>query len=119
MTGKVSPRKKEIQLLRTAWLKSHAVLSLFFCHAPVETDAFFFAQSMPGTLFPAIRNSLSTAFISLYVLCLTEDGGESGDQYASRILVSTTVLGIILSIVGILITPVAVPLLAPGFKARS
>lgn len=84
--------------------------------ATAETDAFFFAQSMPGTLFPAVCNSLSTAFISLYVLRLTEDGEEPGDQYASRILVSTTVLGIILSIVGILITPVAVPLLAPGFK---
>ena len=86
--------------------------------ATAETDAFFFAYSMPGMIFPAVCSSLSTAFISLYVKHLEEDGKVLGDQYASRMLNATVLLGLFLSALGVILSPVIVPLLAPGFTAE-
>ena len=86
--------------------------------ATALTDAFFFAQGMPAMIFPAVCNSLSTAFISLYVKRLAENGEQEGDRYASRMLATTTILGVILSVAGVLLAPVLVPLLAPGFAGE-
>lgn len=86
--------------------------------ATAETDAFFFAQSMPGTIFPSVCNGISTAFVSLYVMCLTEKGEEDADRYASRTLMFALLVGIILSAVGTLLSPALVPLLAPGFSGE-
>ena len=84
--------------------------------ATAETDAFFFAQSMPGTIFPSVCNGISTAFVSLYVMRLTEKGEEDADRYASRTLLFALFLGIILSAVGAMLSSILVPLLAPGFS---
>lgn len=86
--------------------------------ATAETDAFFFAQSMPGMIFPAVCNSISTAFISLYVKQLTERGEAEGDRYASRMLWISVFVGISLSILGVILAPVLVPLFAPGFSGE-
>ena len=84
--------------------------------ASAETDAFFFAQGMPDTVFPAVCSSISTAFVSLYVKRLTECGEREGDVYASRVLSASTLLGVLLSGVGVLFAPLLVPLFAPGFS---
>lgn len=84
--------------------------------ATAETDAFFFANGMPALIFPAVCNSISTAFTSLYVKRMTERGTTDGDLYASRMLLFTSLLGMFLSIAGVLLAPVLVPLLAPGFN---
>lgn len=86
--------------------------------ASAETDAFFFAQNMPGMLFPSVCNSVSTVFISLYVSRIVEDGEKRADQYASRMLLVTSFLGTILSALGVVLAPIFVPLLAPGFGAQ-
>lgn len=83
--------------------------------ATAETDAFFFAQNMPLMIFPAVCNSVSTAFVSLYVSRLTTEGQRDADRYASRMLLATSLLGVALSLLGALLSPVLVPLLAPGF----
>ena len=69
-------------------------------------------------MFPAVGNSLALAFTSLYVKRLAENGEQDGDRYASRMLIATTLLGVALSIVGVLLAPVLVPLLAPGFAGE-
>ena len=84
--------------------------------ATAETDAFFFAFNMPAMLFPAICSSISTAFISLYVKHITERGEAEGDRYASRMLTASIVIGLVLSGLGVLVSPLLVPLLAPGFS---
>lgn len=84
--------------------------------ATAETDAFFFAQGMPGTIFPAVCNSISTAFVSLYVKRMTEEGEGPGDRYASRMLLCTSLLGVALGLLGAALSPVLVPLFAPGFS---
>ena len=91
-----------------------ALLAAFF-GATADTDAFFFAQNMPEMIFPAVCNSLSMAFIPLYIYCKTKHGDVIGDRYASNMLCVTTVIGIILSITGIIIIPFIIPILAPGF----
>lgn len=92
-----------------------AVIASYY-GATEQTDAFFFAQAMPAMIFPAVCNSISTAFTSLYVKRLTENGEEEGDGYASRMLVAAFFLGLVLGIIGILIAPWIVPLLVPGFE---
>lgn len=83
--------------------------------ATAETDAFFFAHGMPALIFPAVCNSISTAFTSLYVKRITEYGREDGDRYASRMLMFTSLSGVILSVTGVLLSPVLVSIFAPGF----
>lgn len=80
-----------------------------------ETDAFFFAQSIPGMIFPSVCMSISTAFISLYVEKKLNDS-DKADRFASSSLKSTVLIALLLSLVGIFILPYIVPLLAPGFK---
>ena len=61
-----------------------AVIAAFY-GASWQTDAFFFAQSMPSIIFPAVCNSISTAFLSVYVSKSVENK-EMADQYASNTL---------------------------------
>lgn len=88
-----------------------------FYGANSMTDAFFFANAMPAMLFPSICNSLSTAFVTLYIGKMKTDGIKS-DLYASRMLLWTTLASICLSIIGIIITPKIVPVFAPGFVGK-
>ncbi len=83
--------------------------------ATAETDAFFLAQSMPGMIFPSVCNSLSTAFITLYVTRSTSRGEDEGDLYASRMVFGTLLISLALSLVGVLLASPLMPLLAPGF----
>jgi putative peptidoglycan lipid II flippase len=92
-----------------------AVIAAFY-GATSQTDAFFFAQSMPAMIFPAVCNSLSTAFVSLYVSRTIEHGEAEGDKFASRMLVATLALALGLSVVALVLTPWIVPLFAPGFR---
>lgn len=82
-----------------------------------ETDAFFFAQNMPGMIFPSVCNSVSTAFLSLYAARLVQEP-EEADRYASRMLLASTLLGLALSGLGMALAPVLTPLFAPGFQGE-
>lgn len=85
--------------------------------ATAESDAFFFANSMPTMMFPTVCSSVSTAFVSLYVKRLENDGEALGDRYASRMLNTTVLLGLTLSMIGVLLSPLFVTIFAPGFAA--
>ena len=92
-----------------------ALIAAYYGATP-ETDAFFFANSMPAMLFPAVCSGISTAFLSLYVKRMEERGIAEGDRYASVMLGLTSLLGLALGLIGVLFSPVLVPLLAPGFS---
>lgn len=92
-----------------------ALIAAYF-GASAETDAFFFAQGMPSMIFPAVGSSLAFAFTSLYVKRMSEEGEQRGDHFASRVLLTVTLLGLALGMLGVLFAPVIVPLFAPGFK---
>lgn len=91
-----------------------AVIAAYY-GANWQTDAFFFAQSMPSIIFPAVCNSLSTAFLSIYVTRSVEDRN-SADEYGSKAVTFSAFLAITLSLLAIILTPVIVPLFAPGFS---
>lgn len=84
--------------------------------ATAETDAFFFAQAMPGTIFPAVCSSTSTAFMTLYVGRITDRGENEGDLYASRMINASAILGVFLGILGVILAPFLVSVFAPGFS---
>ena len=92
-----------------------AIIAAFY-GATWQTDAFFLAQSLPGVIFPAVCNSVSTAFLSIYVSKIVADE-EAADKYASKILMVTAIGTVVLSFLAILFLPILIPLLAPGFNA--
>lgn len=91
-----------------------AVIAAYY-GANWQTDAFFLAQSMPSIIFPAVCNSLSTAFLSIYVSKSVGDKRDA-DAYASNILIFASLLTVCLSVLAIILSPVLVPLFAPGFS---
>lgn len=90
-----------------------AVIASYY-GADWQTDAFFLAQSMPGVVFPAVCNSLSTAFLTVYVTKCVEEQKEA-DIYGSKAITFSALLAIILSSIAIILAPLFVPLFAPGF----
>lgn len=92
-----------------------AVIASYY-GADWQTDAFFLAQSMPGVIFPAVCNSLSTAFLTVYVTKCVEEQKEA-EIYGSKAITFSTLLAIVLSSIAILLAPLFVPLFAPGFTA--
>lgn len=91
-----------------------AIIAANFGTTP-ETDAFFFAQAMPGMLFPAVGNSIALAFTPLLVEKIVKNT-EQADKYVAKVLFSVLGLGIVMGVIGALLSPILVPLLAPGFS---
>jgi len=95
-----------------------AVIAAYY-GANSSTDAFFFAQNMPAMLFPAVCNSISTAFLSLYVQKKIKDGQRQADIFASKTLSASLVLAAVLSLFALIFTPYIVPVFAPGFSGET
>lgn len=83
------------------------------------TDAYFLAQNMPKMLFPAICNSLSAAFLSIYVSKSVQESDLEGDKFASKALTVAALIAILLSAGGIIFAQWIVPVFAPGFDAET
>lgn len=94
-----------------------SIIAAYF-GANAETDAFFFAQGMPATIFPSICNSISTAFTAIYVKKNVSVEKDSGYRYATEMLIMTSGLGIALSLVGVLSSSFLVKVFAPGFSGE-
>ena len=80
-----------------------------------QTDAFFFAEKMPKLIFPSIANAIATAFITIYISKSVVESKTQADRFASSVLVAMMIAAILLSGIGVVICPVLVKLLAPGF----
>lgn len=91
------------------------VIAGFYGSTP-ETDAYFLAQSMPGMLFPSVCNSISTAFIAIYSRKKTKMQGMEESSYVYGVLFILTLGSMVLSLIGVLLTPIAVTVFAPGFS---
>lgn len=95
-----------------------AIIATYF-GADNLTDAYFLARNMPALLFPAVCNSISTAFLSVYVNIKTKSGESEGNIFASKSLIVTLGLSAILSILAFVISPYIVPIFAPGFDVET
>ncbi|MBQ9833201.1 MAG: hypothetical protein IJO48_05660, partial [Clostridia bacterium] len=74
------------------------------------TDAYFLAQNMPKMLFPAICNSLSAAFLSIYVSKSVQENDIESDKFASKALTVAGLIALVLSVLGIAFSGIIVPL---------
>lgn len=70
---------------------------------------------MPAMIFPAVCNSISTAFLSIYVSKKVQDGPYAGEIFASKAFSATLILSIGLSVLAVFLAPYIVPVMAPGF----
>ena len=86
--------------------------------AGTATDAFFAAFRIPNMLRELLgEGALSAAFIPVFTEAFTKRGRESAWRLAWTILTLLTLLLVLISIVGILLAPWLVRLIAPGFQA--
>ncbi|PYG87173.1 putative peptidoglycan lipid II flippase [Ruminiclostridium sufflavum DSM 19573] len=95
-----------------------AIIAAYF-GANNLTDAYFLARNMPALLFPAVCNSISTAFLSVFISKVFRDGEHEGNKFATKALIVTLTISTILSVFAFLITPYIVPIFAPGFNAET
>lgn len=84
-----------------------------------QTDAYFLARNMPALIFPAVCNSLSTAFLSVYVTTKVKEGLERADLFVSRSINISLLISLVLSFIAFIMSPLYVPLLAPGFDTET
>lgn len=80
------------------------------------TDAFFLSQNMPGLIFPSVCDSFATSFISI-------NAGIKSWGKKKIFLIKSSVflfgLGLILTLVSLLILPIIIRILGPGFDRQT
>ena len=94
-----------------------AVVAAYFGSNAV-TDAYFFAESLPSMIFPAVCDSISTAFLAIYVHKLVRSTPEESGSFAANTLLFSSGVAICFGAIGYLFAPFLVPLLAPGFSSE-
>lgn len=92
------------------------VLAWFF-GAGLLSDAFFVAFRIPNLLRRLFaEGSLSIAFIPVFTECLSNQGREEAFKMARSAIRLLSVLLAIIAVVGILIAPLIIRVIAPGFS---
>lgn len=92
------------------------IIVAYFYGETWEMDAFFFAENLPGMIFPSICMSLSTAFLPLYVK--KKASGDNAVGFANSSFKSAVFIAIVMGLFGMLISRWIVPVLAPGFEGE-
>ncbi len=92
------------------------VLIARFFGAGFTSDAFFVAFRIPNLLRRLFaEGSLSMAFVSVFTEQLVRNGKQEAIRFASSALKLLSVILVLVSLIGILLSPVIIRLLAPGF----
>ncbi|SEM37854.1 putative peptidoglycan lipid II flippase [Syntrophus gentianae] len=91
------------------------VVAAFF-GAGIATDAFFVAFRIPNLLRRLLgEGSLTVAFIPVFTEYLKTKSRESALELASIALTFLSILLVVVSLAGVLLSPLIVSLMAPGF----
>ena len=91
------------------------VIASFF-GATYQTDAYNMAVGIPNVFTIVVSAGIAAVFIPLYNKKKVELSKESADLFASNLFWFTTLLFGIISIIGIVTSPLLVSLLAPNFS---
>lgn len=86
--------------------------------AGMGSDAYFMAQSIPMLFFASIGSALATTFIPLYTEYKANGGKNEADRFANQIMNLVLIVSIILTVIGILLSPWIVRIIAPGFTGE-
>ncbi|MCD2345366.1 murein biosynthesis integral membrane protein MurJ [Clostridium guangxiense] len=81
-----------------------------------ESDIYKIATTMPNVLFSAVSAAIVTTFIPVF--SNIKNDKKRSDEFFTNIVNIVSLLCIVLSIVGILISPVLIKLFAVGFKGN-
>ena len=87
--------------------------------ASSTSDAFLVAMNIPAVIFTAIGTSLGTAFIPLYCEVNSSQGEKASIKYTNNIFNVVVLICIVISIIGVILTPQVVKLFALGFKGET
>ena len=94
-----------------------AVIAWYF-GAGLSSDAFIAAFRIPNLLRRLFgEGAISNAFIPVFTDYLTNDGKDEGLRLARSALFVMSILLVVISILGILLAPIIVKVIAPGFFA--
>jgi putative peptidoglycan lipid II flippase len=105
-----------IFLTRLAGLLRTSIFLHYFGVSP-ESDAFFAAVKIPNFLQNVLgEGALSASFIPVYSLLLAQGDREEADRVAGAVGAILSLTTAVLVLIGVLITPWLVPVIAWGFK---
>ncbi len=94
------------------------VVIAWFFGAGLSSDAFFVAFRIPNLLRRLFaEGSLSVAFIPVFTEHLTNRGKNEAFELARSAIRLLSILLVVITIIGILLAPVIVRIIAPGFAA--
>lgn len=79
-------------------------------------DAYNMAQNIPMVLFAAIAASIGTTVIPLFSEYLAKKGKDKAFDFINNLLNALILLTVIFASVGIVMAPILVKIMAPGFK---
>ena len=87
-----------------------------FLGAGMEADAFFMAFRIPNLLRRLFaEGALSAAFVPIYVETLHKEGREEAEKLARTSFTFTSIILALVTILGIVFSPLIVRVIAPGF----
>lgn len=88
--------------------------------AGMQLDAYYAAFRLPDTAYNlVILGAVSAGFIPVFTAWMERDGKEAAMRLAARVLSTVGLILIVLSALIVLLAPVLVPWLAPGFSAEA
>ncbi|TCS83376.1 murein biosynthesis integral membrane protein MurJ [Tepidibacillus fermentans] len=81
--------------------------------AGIESDAFFIAYMIPGTIFAAIATAIGTTFIPIYT---KKNGLKERLVFTNNLINITSIIAIIITIISMFFSNYLVSIFAPGFS---
>lgn len=89
------------------------IIQSYYFGATISTDAFNIANGFVGDVFFMLSTAVAVAFVPLYI-----QKKQDGDEYkfASETISFLSVVSIIITILVIIISPIIIKLIAPGFN---
>lgn len=83
----------------------------------MDADAYNMAQNIPMVLFAAIAAAIGTTVIPLFSDYLTKKGKDKAFLFINNLLNVIIIVTLAFTVIGILMAPLIVKIMAPGFKS--
>lgn len=83
------------------------------------SDAFLVSMNIPAVIFTAIGTSLGTAFIPIYCEVNSNKGQKGSIKFTNNVFNIVVIICLVLSVLGVIFTPILVKLFAMGFEGET
>ncbi|MBK7978840.1 MAG: hypothetical protein IPK06_02275 [Ignavibacteriae bacterium] len=84
-----------------------------------KTDAYFVANSVPSLFFLGFYTTIAFVFLPLYNERRLSIGKTEADKFANNVITFYAIISLFLSIVGVVLAPKIISLIAPAFDFRT